>query len=184
MKTEPANTEWRGIGVRAGFERAELEMAAGQIDQAAATSRETCAAADSLFQRDRSVTEWRTTFRRQCLALRAKLALRGPSPSDALPLAQQALTIAREEKDPIDRAFALASSQMLLSDALRAAGQNEAARGALQTALAAWPKNVEEKPRELAQHAALLTRLEQDSRQIKQRLAAMGYRHPEYRNGT
>ncbi|MDQ3077971.1 MAG: TIR domain-containing protein [Pseudomonadota bacterium] len=180
-KTEPANTEWRGIGVRAGFERGELELAASRLGEAAAATREACDASESLFRRDRSVAEWRTTFRHHCLRLRAKLALRSPAPITAMPLAQDALTVARQESDPIERGIAVASAQMVLSEALRAAGQAEAARGALEEALDVWPKGIEESPRELAQRAILLARLGRSSAALDKRLAAMGYRHPDYR---
>ena len=183
-KTEPANTEWLNHGVSAAFEEGELELTAGRTDEAATTAHQACDSADSLFRRDPSVANWRTTFRRQCLTLKARLALAGPVPADALPLAQQALTIARQEGDPIARGFAVATSETVLSDALRAAGERGAARGALQAALAAWPKGVEEKPRELADHAALLTRLGQDASAYSRRLAAMGYRHPAYLRAT
>ena len=180
MKREPNNTEWLNYGVKAGFERGELELSSGRRDEAVATTNETCAVADNLLRRDRSVVDWRTTFQRLCLTLRARLALDGPAPSEALPYAQQALTIARTEPDPVDRGFVIAASQLLLSKALQASGQPDAARGAVQAALAIWPKGVEEKPRELADHALLLSRLGQDSTPYSNRLSAMGYRYPAY----
>lgn len=180
IKTEPANAEWLNHGVSAAFDRSELELAAGRSEEAAATAREACASADSLFRRDPTVADWRITFRLRCLSLRARLALRGAAPAEALPLARQALTIARQQVDPVDRGFALAASEALLSDALGAAGEQDAARGALQAALAAWPRNVEEKPSELAEHAVLLTRLKMDASPYARRLSAMGYRHPAY----
>lgn len=180
-KNEPANTEWRGIGVRAAIERGELALATRHMAEAQASARQACDAAQELYLRDQTVSEWRTTFRRQCLMLRARLALLGPSPGDALPLAQQALTIARGENAGATRAFALAGAQFLLSDALRASGQTEAAGGALAAALAAWPNAVEQRPVELAEHARLLTRLGRDATPLIKRLDAMGYRYPDYR---
>lgn len=182
-KTEPDNAEWLGIGTWAGFEQGELELAAGRIVDAAATVRQSCEATDSLVRRDRSVARWRTTYRQECLTLRARLALRGPAPAEALPLAQQALTVARLKSDPIDRGYSIAASQLVLSDALRAVGQTDAARGSLEKALAAWPKGVEQRPSEIALYAVLLARLGRDRTAYTHRLAAMGYRHPAYLRG-
>ena len=102
-RTEPDNAEWRGIGVGAGFERGELELSSGRASEAAETVRLACDTTDSLIRRDRSVARWRTTYRNECLILRARLALRGAAPADALPFAQQALTVAREIAEPIER---------------------------------------------------------------------------------
>ena len=180
MKTEPANTEWRGIGVGAGFERGELELAAGRTEAAMATATQACASAEELARRDRSVTEWRTTFRTQCLTLLARIALRGGQPASALPIAQQALVVAREESDSVQRGFTIATAQMVLSQALKAAGQADAAHGALIAAREAWPAKVEQSPRELARHAVLLRWLGEDAAPLTKRLTVMGYRHPTY----
>ena len=90
------------------------------------------------------------------------------------------LVLSRTERDPVARALSIASANMLLSDALKASGEREAAAGALQTALSSWPKGIEEAPSALARKTALFDRAGLDSMPIRRRLSAMGYRHPEY----
>ncbi len=73
-----------------------------------------------------------------------------------------------------------AIANLLLGASLKASGQAEAARGALQAAVEAWPKNIEETPQDLARKAILLDLAGGDSAPLRKRLAAMGYRHPDY----
>jgi len=84
---------------------------------------------------------------------------------------------------PVDRGLRIASAERTLGDALASSGNREAARGAYERALAAWPKNVEEQPREMANRAVLLARLgrSEESNALAQRLAAIGYRYPGFR---
>ena len=179
IRTEPDNTEWVQAAGAANAERAHLELAVGRVDQAQATVGEVCRAADALIKRDRMVANWRLLETR-CLLLRARVALRGGATSAALPLARDALSSARGQKNPIDRRFELVSANLALGDALRAAGDSAASAGAYQSALAAFPPRVELQPRELAQRATLLRRLGKDAGPVERQLAAMGYRHPDY----
>lgn len=183
MRTEPENTEWIQAGARATFERVAIELAANRLNEARTATQAACDASGRLLARDRSVAAWRTTLRLDCLISRATVALKGGDSSEAVALAQQAVVLARSEAQPLERAFATATAEMMLGDALMRSGQAAAARGAFERALSAWPKSVEERPNELAQHAGLLRRLGRNAEaqpMIKQ-LTAMGYRHPEFR---
>jgi hypothetical protein len=178
-RTEPENTEWAQAGAAANWERADLQLALGLTADAVATIASACAAAESLVNRNREVAYWRASQSR-CYLLRTKLALQQGSRGPALALARRAVTAARAEPAPVDRAFALAAAEMALSDALRNIGEREAATGALEEALSAFPAKVELTPRELAQRAILLRKLGRDAAALEQQLAAMGYQHPDY----
>lgn len=101
-------------------------------------------------------------------------------------LAQQAVPLARTEQNPVGRQLELASAELLLGEALKAAGRADAALGAYERALAAWPSGIEEEPRDLAERAVLLRRLNRTAefKEVSRRLSAMGYRHPDYRMQT
>jgi tetratricopeptide (TPR) repeat protein len=178
-KTEPDNTEWAQAGAAANSERADLQLALGRTADAAATIAGVCAAAERLVDRNRGVAYWRGSQSR-CYLLQAKLALRQGSSQQAVALARQAVTAARAQPGAIDRAFALAAADMVLSEALRTIGQRDAAAGALDEALAVYPAKVELTPRELAQRAILLRKLGRDAAELERQLAAMGYQHPDY----
>ena len=180
---EPQNTEWIEAGALANFDRSELERASGNLSQAKAAADAACNAAAALVARDRSVTMWRTELQRRCSDIKARIAVRGGDPSEGVNLARQSLALAREEANPINRGMMLARSSLVLGDALTAAGQREAAKGAYEGAAAAWPQGIEEQPQELADHAKLLKRLGQrrEAAALAQRLASMGYRRPDFR---
>ena len=180
---EPDNTEWIQAGAYANFDRSGIELAAGNLPQARAAADAACSASAELLAKDRSVALWRTGLQRRCADIRARIAIKSGDPSEGVNLARRALALAREETNSINRSMLMARSNLLLGNALLAAGQGEAARGAYRGALSAWPGGVEEQPQELADHALLLKRLgrRQEAAGFAQRLAAMGYRHPEYR---
>jgi tetratricopeptide (TPR) repeat protein len=179
-KTEPENMQWVQIGANLKFEQTDLQLAVGKIAAARVSAHAGCDAAQRLAQRDQTVEVWRTAIQKRCFSARARIALRSGDADQALADARQALALSRTERGPADRAISIAAATSLLSEALAASGQREAAAGSLQTALAAWPKDIEEKPSDLALHANLLARAGQPSTAITKRLSAMGYRHPEY----
>jgi len=181
-KTEPDNTKWSQVGAQTNFERAVLLLAANRPEEAAATAAFGCEASTRLVQRDRSVAAWRTDLPLDCLQTKARIALRTGATRESIALAQQAVALARTKQNQVGRAFAVASAELSLGDALMRGGQRDAARGAHERALAAWPKGVEERPRELADRAILLSRLGErvEADNLSRRLAAMGYRHPDF----
>ena len=181
-RTEPDDTEWMQHGANTNFERASVELASNNIAEARGAARSACDAADRLIARDRSVSDWRSTMQFSCLEAKARIAMRAGDSGEAVRLAQRGLGIARSETNPVDRAMSVALAEKLLGDALAKAGQAGAAQGAYQRALASWPKNVEERPRTLADHAILLRRLgrKAEATALDERLNAMGYRQPDY----
>ena len=180
-KTEPNNTEWAQTGAGVSLEQAEIHLSAGKIGEARQLAESGCAVTRRLVQRNRTVDLWRNDLQRRCAAARARIALRSGDSSDALANARQLLVLTRTEGNPVERAMWTAWANMLLGSALKASGQQDAANGALQAAVSAWPKGVEERPGELARKAKLFDLVGRDASAIRNRLAAMGYRHPDYR---
>jgi tetratricopeptide (TPR) repeat protein len=179
IKRDPQNAEWIQSGAAANAERAGLELAVGRPAEATATTNALCDAAAHLLTRDRTVWNWRA-LQQRCLLLRAQIALREGANASGLAFAQKALAGARAFPSTVDRQIAIIGADLVLSDALRANKQAGAARGALEDALAAFPKGVELMPRDLAQQALVLRRLGRDASAIETRLTSIGYRHPEY----
>ena len=180
MKTEPNNTEWVETGAIVSLDQAELQLAAGRTAEAEAAEQTGCAAAQKLAARDLTVAKWRTSLQFKCGIVRARLALHDGDSAGALTQARQLLALARAGPDPITRALDAATASLLLGASLKASGQAAAARGAWRAAADAWPKDIEEAPRDLARKAILFDVAGRDSRPIRKRLAAIGYRHPDY----
>jgi tetratricopeptide (TPR) repeat protein len=180
MKTEPNNTEWVQTGADVSLDQADLRLAAGQTAEAQAAERTGCAAAQKLAQRDPTVTKWRTSLQLKCAIIRTRIALHKGDAAAALTESRQLLALTRTEPDPVGRGLTAAVANLLLGASLKASGQADAARGAWQAAIDAWPKGIEESPRDLARKATLFDLAGRDSGPIRKRLAAMGYRHPDY----
>ena len=180
MKTEPNNTEWVETGAAVSLDQAELQLAAGRTAEAEAAEQTGCAAAQKLAARDLTVAKWRTSLQFKCGIVRVRLALHDGDAAGALVQARQLLALARAGPNPVTRALDGATASLLLGASLKASGQAEAARGAWQAAADAWPKGIEEAPRDLARKAILLDLAGRDSTPIRKRLAAIGYRHPDY----
>ena len=180
MKTEPNNTEWIQTGADASLDQAELQLAAGRTAEALAAERTGCAAADKLAERDPTVAKWRTSLQLKWTIVKTRIALHDGDAAGAQAQARQLLALTRAEPNPVRRALSTAIANFLLGVSLQAAGQTEAARGALQAAVDAWPKDIEETPQDLARKALLFDLAGRDSGPIRKRLAAMGYRNPDY----
>jgi len=185
IRTEPNNTEWRQVAAASTFELGRLQLATGDWAQSGATARVGCELAGRLAERDSSVVRWRADLRGRCLELRARLALARDASFEADALASEAVRLARAElaRSPsADRQIALAVAELLRGDIAERGGDAQGALRAFRSALAAWPEGVEEKPRELAIRAYLLRKTGQNraASAIAQRLAVIGYRHPEF----
>jgi tetratricopeptide (TPR) repeat protein len=185
IRTEPDNTEWAQFAASGTIDLGELQLAVGKPEAAGISARAGCAIAARLVDRDASVVQWRATLRGECLGLRAKLALARNAPAEAQALAAQRVAIARSElargRTP-ESEFALADAELLRGEVAMRLGDLVAARSAWQAAAAAWPRQVELNPEQLARQALLLQRLGQaaEAQQAYQRLAEMGYRHPAF----
>ncbi len=180
MKTEPNNTEWVQTGAGVSLERAELELAAGRTAEALQSTEAGCAATRKLVLRNRTVDLWRNDLQLRCATIRTRIALRTGDAPGALAQARQLLVLTKTQRDPVERALSVAKANLLLASALKASGQPDAARGALQTAASTWPEGIEEGPQDLALKARLFDLTGRSSAALRSRLDAMGYRYPDY----
>ena len=182
IRTEPDNTEWLQASANAGFERAEILLAAGRIDEARTITAASCNTTMQLIARDRSVTIWRNRLRSYCLRTQAQIALRSGANDEALSFARQALILTRAEQDPFSKGLETAAAEGLLGDALAGSGRVSEAKGAYQRALAAWPADVELRPRDLVERALLLAKARQrtEARQVADQLRSIGYRNSDF----
>jgi len=181
-KTEPDNTEWLQAGANAGFERAEILLASGRIDEARSATGASCNTTMQLIARDRSVTIWRNRLRLFCLRTQASVALRSGAGDEALSYARQALTLARAEEDPVNEGLETAAAEVLLGDAFARTGRAQEAKAAYQRALSAWPANVELRPRDLVEKSLLLAKAGKraEAKQVAGQLRSIGYRNSDY----
>jgi len=112
--------------------------------------------------------------------------LHNGSKEQALGLAQHAIDAARSVHtgDVVGDAFLVAQAYRFVGDIQRELGNTDGARAAWTIALATLPAGVSELPSEMAEHAMLLQRLGRapEARERSARLAAMGYRGPEFHN--
>jgi len=179
---EPDNTEWLQASARGRYELADLQLAAGQIADAAATTRSDCDIVDRLQERDRTVADWKSDLRSGCFEMRSRVALAQGSAEEALALARQSLAAARLSPNPSQRGVLSFWALAVGGNAMAATGQREEARKWWTAALQSFPKSTELRPREQGMIAAIKLRLGDrgGSQQLTSSLAAMGYRHPAY----
>src|SRR5918993_2004015 len=179
FRVEPENTEWLQANATGRFDLADVQLSAGDLAGAASTTRGACGIADRLVQRDSSVADWKSRFRVNCLGLQARLSLAQSNPADALQLANRALEAAKTSTKPIDRAMMSIAALSVGSSALDKLGRREQSIAVARDALRRIPANVELKPREAVDVAALRMRIgdARGAELLTSRLAAIGYRH-------
>jgi tetratricopeptide (TPR) repeat protein len=180
FRVEPENTEWLQANATGRFDLADVQLSAGDLAAAASTTRAACGIADRLAQRDSSVVDWKSRFRVNCLGLQARLSLAQSNPTGALRLAAQAFDAASTSAKPIDRAMMSITALSIGSSALDKLGRREQSVAMARDALRRIPANVELKPREAVEVAALRMRIgdARGAEQLTSRLVAIGYRHP------
>ena len=179
---EPDNTEWLQASARGRYELADLQLAAGQTDAAAATTRSDCDIVDRLVDRDRTAADWKADLRSGCLEARARVALAQGNPEEAFTLAQQSLAAARLSPNATQGGILSFWSFVTGGDAMAASGRQEQARKLWAAAIASLPRGAELRPSEQGAIAALKLRLgdREGAQQLISSLAAIGYRHPAY----
>lgn len=182
LKTEPGNTEWLQLLAGTNFDLGDLLLASGQIDAAGAAARRGCDVAGSLLRRDKSVIEWSLDAQRECLKLRAQLALAKGAHDEAMARAKELLTLRDGKERPIDAGLARAAAMGLIGDMHLAAGRGDRAATAWRQALAALPTESDETPPEQAQRSIFMRLLgmRDAADRLAARLDAIGYRHPRY----
>jgi tetratricopeptide (TPR) repeat protein len=182
FRIEPENTDWLQWNAMGRFDLADLQLSIGRLDEAASTLRAGCDTAGRLVQRNASVADWKATAMSICLNLRARLELARGSPDQAFRLAKQAVIAARSNPKPTNRALLTFVATSTGGDALAAAGHRDEAVRWRNMALAAVPRGVELRPRDMAAlqstQAHLGNRAAAD--RLAQRLNALGYRYPNF----
>jgi len=185
LTVEPGNTRWTERAAQSHIDMAHYLLAKGSTAQAATAAVAGCGFADALYRKDSRVADWRI-LRRDCLRVQGMIAFAAGDKPKALALANQTVAAARsvDGTDPIEDRYGLAKAYRLLGDVEQSIGNSAAARTAWAAGLAAIPKTIAERPPEMRVHEALLRRLGQaaEASQIASRLAAMGYREPEFKS--
>lgn len=176
---EQGNRMWAGFVARSRLDLAEVLLASRDLAQAEGAATSGCAINDSLLARDGTVLEWRIA-RRDCLSLRAQIALSQGRNADAQRLAEQAARSAESVTtgDPVENRFALAKARRLIGDAKHSSGDMAGAQSIWRSALDGLPTGATEKPNEMSEHAQLLMKVGKtpQARSLQDRLAAMGFK--------
>ena len=185
LAREPQNNRWSYFSARARLDLAQGLLAVDRADAASAEAGKGCSTAQRLIAKDSSVQRWRAV-QRDCLLTRARLAAATGNLRQSASFAQQAIVAARSI-NTTDRAqdrYGIAQALRLLGDIRQRLGDPAGARAAWSAGLAAIPAGVAEKPNEMAEHAMLLQRLGRvpEAQERAARLAAIGYRDPEFDN--
>ena len=184
VATEPDNTEWLSSSASAYFDSSDLMLAAGSRAEAAAAARAGCDITNRLIARDSSVVSWNEGLRSMCRTTRIRLALASGANFEALGLSREATAAVRSGSTnlSVDQAIALAVTRGLAGDAYWGMRDLASAQREWRAAFALWPKATAQTPVQLANLAILLRRTGQESQAVRlaERLARIGYRHPDY----
>jgi tetratricopeptide (TPR) repeat protein len=179
IPTEPNNMTWVEFAAAARIGLAEALLASGKEVEAGIQAASACAAMDRLLGRNSGAQYWRR-LQRDCLAVRAAIALKAGSAADALPFASRSLALAKSTGsiDKIADRFAMAKTMRLIGDARKQTGDMAGARSAWTAALETIPRQVAERPAETYEHLVIVGRLgrKAEAGQLAARLATIGYR--------
>ena len=185
MRTEPENADWAGSAAGPYLDLGELQLAAGQTEDAGRSARAGCGIASRLVEQDRSVRAWRVDLRTACLRLRVRLALAGGEGQQAGILADQAVELARFEyarDHSIESKLTLSAGELLRAMVASAIRDIDASHAAYRAALAAWPKGVALTPELTARRVLMLDGLgrREEADAAAAKLEAIGYRQATY----
>ena len=177
IDVEQTNSVWLDFGARARFNLAELVLTSNP-QEAASQAKAGCDIYERLLARDLTVSNWRAG-RRDCMLMRARLALASGAKDDASAFADKAVDVARTVKstDQVADRFALAKALRLRGDIRRQLGDMDGARGAWAAAFAALPTGVSERPGEMNERQLIMQRLGRnaEAQQIAAKLHGIGY---------
>ena len=178
VQLEPSNADWLSRVTRTRLMQGMLLLRAGQIAEATNAIGTGCEAAGRLVSRDPSVVDWRSRSR-ECLRLRAELALNQGGKREAIFLARQHLqTVRAEPQSSLRDQFALPQAYKLVGDILWRSGDSAGAAANWRAGLAAWPKDITPTPAELTERGEMLRGIgdRAEGTRIAAQLRAMGYR--------
>jgi eukaryotic-like serine/threonine-protein kinase len=179
IPVEPRNANWKSLAAAARLELAKSLLSYDRRDEAAQQATAGCALAAGLPAT--FTVNARTRVRIGCAIARSRLALAEGNAQEASRLAEEALASVRTAKteDPISDRYRLASALRLVGDVRRSAGDTKSAEAAWNSALAALPANVAERPWEMSERLQLLQRegRADEAAVLAKRLASMGFRN-------
>ena len=179
---ESGNNKWLEYSAGAKSNLAYILTVSGKPDEAVSEIDASCATTSKLLAKDPSSADLRTDMR-ECWMMRGYIAYAKGADADTAAAAQRAIEIGRMIKstDVGADAFGLARAYRLLGDARKGLGDNGGAAAAWNAAFQSLPRVAAERPIETQEHAIILDRLGRaaEAQQLKQRLAATGYRLPE-----
>ena len=184
LKVESGNSKWLDFAARARLNLAEYLLALRMLSNAAGHADAGCSISQSLIAQDQSVAQWRA-LHRDCLITRANVAVASGAPAEALSHAARANEVARSvtTSDRTEDALFVAKTLRIVGDIQLLNGNRAAAGAAWRQALAALPRSVSERPPEMSERQLILQRVSRkaEARGLAAKLAAMGYREPEFR---
>jgi Tfp pilus assembly protein PilF len=179
LPKEPNNNQWTEYATKARVALATQYLVAGDMLNANTQTGLVCDASGKLMARDKTNPTWQGLVS-ACWRLRAKLADKNGSVTEAAQFAQRALDVAKivRSGDRVADAFRIALSYGLLGDIQQKAGDAAAAKLSWTRALALLPAPRAEEPEQAGERSVLLRKLgrEVEARQIASRLQALGYR--------
>jgi len=181
---ETGNGKWLEYSALAKSNLAYILVVSGEPDEAITQIDASCATISRLFAKDPTSADWRADLR-ECWIVRGYIAFAKGANADAAAAAQRAIEIGKSVKsaDAGSDGFGLARAYRLLGDSRKGLADSAGAAAAWKSAFQAMPRALAERPIETQEHAIILERLgrTEEAQQLKQRLAATGYRLPEVR---
>ena len=182
IAVEPDNTRSTEFAMKAHLTLGNILLQARDRAGSAAETHSACATVSTLLSRHKASPAWQAGLR-DCWLLRARLALASGDNQQALNDADKAVGTGQSVRtmDRGDDAISLAKAYRLAGDANHALGNGPSAQAAWESAYAALPKGVAERPSEIGEHAVILERLGRtpEAQALEKRLAATGFQRSE-----
>jgi tetratricopeptide (TPR) repeat protein len=179
---EAGNRKWREYWAVANENLAYILTVSGKPNLAVPALDPACATIIQLLGKDPRSADLRKDMR-ECWMMRGYVAYSKGANADAATAAQEAIAVGQTLKsaDSGADAFGLAMGYRLLGDAKKGMGDGPGAAAAWTKAFQSLPQVAAERPAETQEHAIILERLGRtaEAQQLRQRLAATGYRLPE-----
>jgi tetratricopeptide (TPR) repeat protein len=179
ISVEPDNTRSLEFASRAHLSLAQVLLESGDRSGSSNEISTGCDIVARLLARDNRTPAWQAGLR-NCWLLRAEVALATGAKEEALSDAQRAARVGKLVKtsDPGEDSFWVAKSYRLIGDIQHSLGNAAAAEAGWNSALAAYPKGVAERPPEMEEHILILQRLGRtaETRPLLGSLSAIGYR--------
>jgi tetratricopeptide (TPR) repeat protein len=182
VAVEVGNNRWREHGARVRLRLAEYLLATGNRAEAAEFAQRGCAIIAELVAEDGTIAQRQAT-QRDCLLVRAKLAISAGLEGEALSIATTAERVATRVKsnDRIGDVRAIAEAHRLVGDVHQQRGDGAAAQEAWKRGLNALSRMAGDHPSTMAERAELLARAGDrgEAARLKARLSAMGFRRAD-----